>query len=58
MPDASPRPSSDGQEHILASRSDRNYAQTSGKLVVQLAAKKTQSINSSCLASVLRSQQK
>jgi len=31
-----------------------NYSQTSGKLAVQLAAKKKQSINSSVVARVLR----
>jgi hypothetical protein len=35
-----------------------NYRQTSGKLAAQLAAKKKQSINSSCVASVLRSDRK
>jgi hypothetical protein len=35
-----------------------NYSETSGKLAVQLAAKKKQSINSSYLASVLRSPRK
>jgi hypothetical protein len=35
-----------------------NYWPTSGKSVVQLAAKKTQSINSGYLANVLRSHRK
>ena len=35
-----------------------DYEQTTGKLVVQLAAKKKQSINSSYLPSVLRSHRK
>jgi hypothetical protein len=35
-----------------------NYRHTSGKLAVQLAAKKKQSINSSCVASVLRCHRK
>src|SRR5205814_3947238 len=50
-----PRPSNDDPKHISASCVIVNYWQTSSKLAVQLAAKKKQSINSGCIASVLPS---
>jgi hypothetical protein len=55
---ALPRLSNRDPEHILACPMILNYWQTSSKLAVQLAAKKKQSINSSCVASVLRSRRK
>ena len=57
-PNASPRLLNDDQEHILASRTDRKLPTDERKLAVQLAAKKKQSINSGCPASVLRSHRK
>src|SRR5439155_18054679 len=55
---ALPSPFKYDPEHILACPMILNYWRTSGKLAAQLAAKKKQSINSSCVASVLRSHRK